>query len=173
MNRLRALDATFLYAEDGTSHLHIGSCAVFAGPAPSLADVRALIESKLHLVPRFRQKVRFVPASLAHPVWVDDPAFDLAHHVERAVKHPLATGCNARAVTEERAALGHVHVPLRRQESEHEAICARLQCQGGIPLHHRNLARRVGHPAFAGADHKHHGHIHRRLNLQQRTQAGR
>ncbi len=57
MNTMTALDALFLHAEDGTTHMHIGSCAVFAGPAPSIDELTTLISSRLHLAHRFRQKV--------------------------------------------------------------------------------------------------------------------
>ncbi len=88
MNRMSALDALFLHAEDGTTHLHIGSCAVFAGPAPSMDELTALISSKLHLAHRFRQKVRLVPGGLGRPVWVDDPGFDLGYHVRHSALPP-------------------------------------------------------------------------------------
>ncbi len=90
MNKMSALDALFLHAEDGTTHLHIGSCAVFAGKAPSMDELTALISSKLHLVHRFRQKVRLVPGGLGRPVWVDDPGFDLAYHVRHSALPPRA-----------------------------------------------------------------------------------
>ena len=83
-DRLSPLDAIFLYTEDGTTHMHIGSCAIFEGPAPTLAEVTRLIESKLPLIVRYRQRIRFVPAGLGHPVWVDDDAFDLAYHVRHS-----------------------------------------------------------------------------------------
>ena len=75
------LDAMFLYVEDGISHMHVGSCAIFEGPAPPYGDVLRLIESKLALIPRYRQKVRFVPGDVGRPVWVDDPHFNLEYHV--------------------------------------------------------------------------------------------
>src|SRR4051812_21045315 len=65
------LDAMFLHAEDGITHLHIGSCAIFAGASPTLDEITALIASKLPLLHRYRQRVRFVPFDLGHPVWVD------------------------------------------------------------------------------------------------------
>ena len=83
-DRLSPLDALFLYTEDGTTHMHIGSCAIFEGPAPTLDEVSRLIESKLPLIVRYRQRIRFVPAGLGHPVWVDDDAFDLAYHVRHS-----------------------------------------------------------------------------------------
>ena len=90
MNRMSALDAMFLHAEDGTTHLHIGSCAVFAGKAPSMDELTALISSKLHLVHRFRQKVRQVPGGVGRPVWVDDSDFDLGYHVRHSALPPRA-----------------------------------------------------------------------------------
>lgn len=83
-DRLSPLDALFLYTEDGTTHMHIGSCAIFEGPAPTLAELTRLIESKLPQIARYRQKVRFVPAGLGHPVWVDDDAFDLDYHLRHS-----------------------------------------------------------------------------------------
>jgi WS/DGAT/MGAT family acyltransferase len=85
------LDAIFLYIEDGTSHMHIGSCAIFAGPAPPIADVTHLIESKLPLLIRYRQRVRFVPGGLGHPVWVDDPHVNLNYHVRHSALPPPGT----------------------------------------------------------------------------------
>lgn len=83
-DRLSPLDALFLYTEDGTTHMHIGSCAIFEGPAPTIDELSQLIESKLPLITRYRQKIRFVPAGLGHPVWVDDDAFDLDYHVRHS-----------------------------------------------------------------------------------------
>jgi diacylglycerol O-acyltransferase / wax synthase len=77
------LDASFLHVEDAVSHMHIGSVALFEGPPPGHEAVLAAIESKLPLVPRYRQKVRFLPLDLARPVWVDDPHFNLDYHVRR------------------------------------------------------------------------------------------
>lgn len=81
MDRLSTLDAEFLHLEDGIVHMHIAGVSVFEGPAPSEPAVRDLIAAKLHLIPRYRQRVRFVPLELGRPVWVDDPHFNLAYHV--------------------------------------------------------------------------------------------
>jgi WS/DGAT/MGAT family acyltransferase len=81
MQRMSPLDASFLHIEDRVSHMHIGSAAIFEGPAPEHDEILAAIERKLPLVPRYRQKVRFVPLSLGRPVWVDDPHFVLEYHV--------------------------------------------------------------------------------------------
>jgi WS/DGAT/MGAT family acyltransferase len=80
-NTMSPLDASFLHIEDDKNHMHIGSVAIFEGPAPSYESVLAMVESKLPLVPRYRQKVRFVPFGLGRPVWVDDPHFNLIYHL--------------------------------------------------------------------------------------------
>lgn len=61
--------------------MHVASTAVFEGPAPDIEEYREHIGSRLHLVPRFRQKLRFVPYGQGRPVWVDDPQFNLEYHV--------------------------------------------------------------------------------------------
>jgi diacylglycerol O-acyltransferase / wax synthase len=88
MDRMNPLDAEFLYLEDGTTHMHIASCAVFEGPAPAYDDLVALFASKLPLVPRYRQRVRFVPIDLGRPVWVDDPHFNLEYHMRHTALPP-------------------------------------------------------------------------------------
>jgi diacylglycerol O-acyltransferase / wax synthase len=80
-DRLSPLDASFLHVEDDVSHMHIGSVAVFEGPQPPFADIVDMVESKLDLVPRYRQRVRFVPLELGRPVWVDDEHFNLEYHL--------------------------------------------------------------------------------------------
>ena len=61
--------------------MHVASTTLFQGPAPLYTEFRDHIESRLHLVPRFRQKLRFVPFDLGRPVWVDDPHLNLGYHV--------------------------------------------------------------------------------------------
>ncbi len=80
-DRMSPLDASFLHIEDHVSHMHIASVAIFEAPPPAFADVRAMVDAKLDLVPRYRQKVRFVPFELGRPVWVDDPHFNLEYHL--------------------------------------------------------------------------------------------
>ena len=81
MDRMSPLDASFLHVEDAVSHMHIGSVAVFEGPPPTPLDVAEMVAGKLPAVPRYRQKVRFVPFDLGRPVWVDDPHFNLGYHL--------------------------------------------------------------------------------------------
>jgi diacylglycerol O-acyltransferase / wax synthase len=86
---LTALDAFFLYAERPEAPLHIGAVYVFDGQ-PQVAGgrgapgIRRTLEERIHLVPRYRQRVRFRPLNIGHPVWVDDPDFDLDHHVRHS-----------------------------------------------------------------------------------------
>jgi diacylglycerol O-acyltransferase / wax synthase len=87
--RLSALDASFLYLEQPTMHMHVGGVAVLdpsdrPGGALRFEDLEHVITSRLHLVPRFRQKVLFVPGNVARPVWADDPEFDVEFHLRRA-----------------------------------------------------------------------------------------
>ncbi|HTD51087.1 MAG TPA: wax ester/triacylglycerol synthase family O-acyltransferase [Acidimicrobiia bacterium] len=81
MDRMSPLDASFLHVEDAVSHMHIGSVAIFEGPAPAPEDFARMVDAKLGVVPRYRQKVRFVPLQLGRPVWVDDPHFQLGYHL--------------------------------------------------------------------------------------------
>jgi WS/DGAT/MGAT family acyltransferase len=80
-SRLTALDHSFLQIEGQVTHMHVGACAVFEGPPPAYADLIATVESRLHLVPRYRQRLATVPLGQGRPVWVDDPQFRLPFHV--------------------------------------------------------------------------------------------
>jgi diacylglycerol O-acyltransferase len=88
VDRLNPLDASFLHLEDAVSHMHIGSVAVFEGPAPPYRDVVAMVAGKLPLVRRYRQVVRFVPLDLGRPVWVDDPHFNVEYHLRHTSLPP-------------------------------------------------------------------------------------
>ena len=79
--RLTALDATFLHLEDRSAHMHVGGLVLIEGKAPSYREVLALIESRLHQVPRYRQRLMNVPFGQGRPVWVDETQFDLEYHV--------------------------------------------------------------------------------------------
>ncbi|MDX6652865.1 MAG: diacylglycerol O-acyltransferase / wax synthase [Solirubrobacterales bacterium] len=80
-DRLTGLDVSFLQLEGDDAHMHVASTIIFEGPAPGYVEFRDHIESRLHLVPRFRQKLRFVPFNLGRPIWVDDPQLNLSYHV--------------------------------------------------------------------------------------------
>jgi diacylglycerol O-acyltransferase / wax synthase len=83
MQTMSPLDASFLHIEDAVTHMHIGSIGLFEGPAPGPEDVKRAVAARLPMVPRYRQKVRFVPLALGRPAWVDDPHFHLDYHVRR------------------------------------------------------------------------------------------
>jgi WS/DGAT/MGAT family acyltransferase len=81
-DRLTALDATFLHLEDANGvTMHVASCMLFDGDIPPYEDFLQAIESRLHLVPRYRQRLASVPLGQGRPVWVDDPHFNPRYHV--------------------------------------------------------------------------------------------
>jgi diacylglycerol O-acyltransferase len=80
-DRLTGLDSSFLHLEDGPAHMHVASTTVFEGEAPDIEEFREHLSSRLHLVPRFRQKLKFVPYGQGRPIWIDDPQFNLDYHV--------------------------------------------------------------------------------------------
>jgi WS/DGAT/MGAT family acyltransferase len=79
--RLTTLDATFLYFEKPTQPMHVGGCMIYERDVSLNLLAQALL-SRMHLLPRYRQKAVFPPFGLAHPTWEDDPDFDIRHHVE-------------------------------------------------------------------------------------------
>jgi WS/DGAT/MGAT family acyltransferase len=80
-DRLSGLDTSFLNMETGPVHMHVASTTMFEGPAPDYEEFRNHIASRLHLVPRFRQRLRFIPFGQGRPVWIDDPHLNLEYHV--------------------------------------------------------------------------------------------
>src|SRR5436190_826483 len=85
--RLSALDASFLYLETASMHMHVAAVTVFApGPDGALEfdRVQDVVRGRIHLAPRLRQRILSVPGGLARPVWVDDERFDLDFHLRRA-----------------------------------------------------------------------------------------
>ena len=80
-DRLTAVDASFLAQEGPTAHMHVGAVMIFDGPAPAYEDLADHVRKRLHLVPRFRQKLAFPPLETGRPLWIDDPNFNLEYHV--------------------------------------------------------------------------------------------
>ncbi len=86
--RLSSLDTSFLHLESIETPMHVGTLVTFEG-APffdasgrfRLAEVRALVASRLHQIPKFRQRLMSVPMEQGRPVWVDDDRFDISYHV--------------------------------------------------------------------------------------------
>jgi diacylglycerol O-acyltransferase / wax synthase len=89
-DRLSGLDASFLALEKDGAHMHVGSVLVLEGDAPRYEALIERIESRLHLVPRYRQRLAFPPLSQARPVWVDDPHFNAGYHVRHTALPPPA-----------------------------------------------------------------------------------
>jgi WS/DGAT/MGAT family acyltransferase len=80
-DRLSGLDSSFLHLERGTSHMHVGGAMLFDGAAPPYDELLEHIAARLHRVPRYRQRLAFVPLHQGRPMWVDDPAFNIRFHV--------------------------------------------------------------------------------------------
>ncbi len=97
-DRLTAVDASFLAQEVENAHMHVGAVLIFEGPPPDYDDFCTQIRSRLHLVPRYRQKLAFPPLETGRPLWVDDPHFNLEYHVRHtALPAPGLRGAAARA----------------------------------------------------------------------------
>jgi diacylglycerol O-acyltransferase / wax synthase len=79
--RLTGLDASFLHLEDASAHMHVASVMLFEGPPPPYDELLAAIERRLPLVPRYRQRLAYVPLGQGRPKWVDDPRLNLRYHV--------------------------------------------------------------------------------------------
>jgi diacylglycerol O-acyltransferase / wax synthase len=89
-HRLTTQDASFVYGESRNGPLHIGALATFEGQI-SAAEMVQHVEQRLHLIPRYRQRLAFVPLKLAHPTWEDDPDFRIDRHI-RAHELPSGSG---------------------------------------------------------------------------------
>src|SRR5436853_585463 len=88
-DRLTALDSSFLHLEDNQpSHMHVASVTIFEGPAPAYDEFVEGTAARLHLVPRYRQKLAFVPFSQGRPRWVDDPTFNVNYHIRATALPP-------------------------------------------------------------------------------------
>jgi len=80
-DRLTGLDSSFLHLERDGVHMHVAGAMVLDGTAPAYDELVDQILSRLHLVPRYRQRLAFVPFGQGRPVWVDDPHFNIGFHV--------------------------------------------------------------------------------------------
>ena len=98
---LTARDAWFLYAERPETPLDLGTVYVFEDGSRvpggrGAAGVEETVRERIHLVPRYRQRIHRVPLNIAHPVWVDDPNFDLGQHIRREVLPAPGDGAQLR-----------------------------------------------------------------------------
>src|SRR4051812_49936067 len=80
-DRLSPVDASFLAQEKDAAHMHVGAVMIFEGPPPGYDEFAEQVESRMHLVPRYRQKLAFPRFEMGRPLWVDDPSFNLEYHV--------------------------------------------------------------------------------------------
>jgi diacylglycerol O-acyltransferase / wax synthase len=80
-DRLTGLDASFLHLEDSSAHMHVAGVMLFEGPPPPYDDLLDAFERRMPLVPRYRQRLAFVPLGQGRPTWVDDPHLNLRYHV--------------------------------------------------------------------------------------------
>ncbi|MCB0922854.1 MAG: wax ester/triacylglycerol synthase family O-acyltransferase, partial [Actinobacteria bacterium] len=145
--RLTALDAAFLHAESPSTPMHIGSVAVLEG-GPffdergrfRLDEVRARVASRLDRLPRFRRKVMWVPLGQGRPVWVDDPDFDVADHVDLVVLPSPGT----------REMLVEVAERLQMQVLDRNRPLWSLTFVGGLEGGEVGLVQRVHHSLVDG-----------------------
>src|SRR5229473_7128919 len=133
--RLSTLDSLFLELEDRSAHMHVGAVATFEGPPPPYRDFLRLIEARLDSVPRYRQRVMFVPGKVGRPVWVDETQFDLEYH------------------------LRHTALPFPGGEAELKKLAGRLLSQAldrDKPLWEMWLVEGLGNGRFAVVSKTHH-----------------
>lgn len=84
--RMSPTDAAFLTVEDQRTPMHVGAIMIFHTPRAGFDYERLirLIEQRVSLVPRYRQKVVNIPGGISAPRWVDDEDFDVSFHVRRS-----------------------------------------------------------------------------------------
>jgi len=105
MDRLTSFDTSFLANEKANGHMAIGAVLVCDGSAPSHEDFVDHVSSRLHLLPRLRQRLVYPPLRMGTPFWSDYPGFEIASHVRR-VTLPAPGG-----EEEFRALIGEVLAP--------------------------------------------------------------
>jgi diacylglycerol O-acyltransferase len=84
LDRLTAVDASFLSNESSVSHMHVGAILIFEGPPPLYVDLLEHIRGRLSHVPRFRQRLVVPPLEAGRPLWVDDQNFNLRYHIRHS-----------------------------------------------------------------------------------------
>jgi diacylglycerol O-acyltransferase len=115
--------------------MHVGGVASFEGPPPNPEDVLGMVRARLHMVPRFRQKLALVPWGLGRPVWVDDAHFNLEYHVR------------------------HTALPRPGDDAQLKRLVARIMSQQldrSKPLWEIWLAEGLAHDGFALISKTHH-----------------
>jgi diacylglycerol O-acyltransferase / wax synthase len=134
-DRLSGLDASFLSLERNGAHMHVGSVLIFEGAPPAYEEFVAKLEQRLHLVPRYRQKLAWPPLAQSRPVWIDDPHFNARYHVRNTA------------------------LPAPAGDAELKKLAGRVFAQGldrSKPLWELWLVDRVGDDSFAVISKTHH-----------------
>jgi diacylglycerol O-acyltransferase / wax synthase len=135
---LSVLDNSFLELESGSTHMHVGGLAIFDGPPLDCDALHAHLQSRLHLVPRYRQKLTAPGFELGRPMWIDDPCFTLDYHVR------------------------HTALPRPGGEAQLQKLCARVfsqQLDRAKPLWEMWLVEGVEDGRFAILTKTHHALI--------------
>ena len=93
MERMKGIDASFLYLETPSNHMHVGMLWIMKRPAETpeggyFAAVRRLLDSRLHLSKTYRRRLVPVPFDIDHPLWIEDPDFDLDFHLRHIAVPP-------------------------------------------------------------------------------------
>ncbi|HXM58359.1 MAG TPA: wax ester/triacylglycerol synthase family O-acyltransferase [Candidatus Dormibacteraeota bacterium] len=146
---LSARDAWFVYAERRDVPLDIGTVYVFEGGSRvpggrGAAGIEETIAERLHLFPRYRQKLHRIALNIGHPVWVDDPDFDLGFHIRHEVLAAPATGASARA-----AVARILSRPVARNRPLWEMVVLH-----GLPGGRLMIVNRVHHAMVDGIAHR-------------------
>jgi WS/DGAT/MGAT family acyltransferase len=81
LDRLTAVDASFLTNEKSSAHMHVGAILIFEGPPPRYVDLVEHVRGRLKQVPRFRQRLVVPPLEAGRPLWADDVNFNLTYHI--------------------------------------------------------------------------------------------
>jgi WS/DGAT/MGAT family acyltransferase len=92
MQRLTGLDAAFLYMETPSSYMHVAGLAIFdpstANEEFSIDKIKEVYAQRLHLAPPFRRRLVEVPLGIHHPLWIEDPNFELDWHIRHIAVPP-------------------------------------------------------------------------------------
>lgn len=99
LDRLSPTDASFVVQEQGPSHMHIGGVMIFEGPPPAYEAVLRQVESRLHLVPRYRHRLAIPRFEMGRPLWIHDSRFNLRYHVRHTALPPPGSEAELKKLT--------------------------------------------------------------------------
>jgi WS/DGAT/MGAT family acyltransferase len=97
-DRLSTLDESFLRLESESAHMHVAALMIFKGKPPTHDELLETVAARLHLVPRYRQRLAPVPLGQGRPRWVDDPHLNLHYHVRASALPPPGSEDELRAL---------------------------------------------------------------------------